>query len=363
VATVCGLPTSALAANVEVVVDSTDVTLESVGDGSHTAEVRLANLRDSAVMVAAGLTDDPGCAVDPEPDAVESGRSVAITLTLDSGCTVDGGANIELRLTPDVQPSTYVVKAVPAPAPTGTEIEWSILGWSALIALGVGLLAVGVVGGPIFWHNPKSRPEKLGLTTKLTSLGTNWSFTDNWVNTVTAGSGLLFTLLATSSLLEAVLGSAPKAGLTLMAVTGAIAAVLVGISPILVKVLGDDVAIPTIGGTLLAALVTLIGSIGQITVVTWQAADLVTSWVSYPIGVLGVLVGATVFFYAIRALRQYIADGVKVLERTYPDVMKAAFVVKDAIRKAAGAPAEGEADDGPAITAPSAPVPSGNSML
>jgi len=340
-AAACILPTVALADNVEVLVDSTDVTLASGDDGTHTAEITLANLRDAAFTVTAGVADDPGCSVDPKPAAVESGRSSVVSLTLSSGCDVDQGADIELRLNPNVHPSRYVVKAAPAQAKT--EIQWSILGWSALFAAVAALIAVGLVGAQILRHNRKpAATDKLRLTTPLEGLGTDWSFTDNWVNSVTAGSGLLVALLASSNLLEAILGDEPKAALALIAVTGAIAAALVGISPILVKLFGEDVAVPTIAGTLLAALVTLIGSLGQITVVTWQTQDLVTGWVPYVISLVGVLVGAIVLGYAVRTLSRYVIDDAEAPESTYPDVMKAAFVVADAIR-AAVARAEGAA--------------------
>ena len=234
-----------------------------------------------------------------------------------------------------------MVKAAPAQAKT--EIQWSILGWSALFAAVAALIAVGLVGAQILRHNRKpAATDKLRLTTPLEGLGTDWSFTDNWVNSVTAGSGLLVALLASSNLLEAILGDEPKAALALIAVTGAIAAALVGISPILVKLFGEDVAVPTIAGTLLAALVTLIGSLGQITVVTWQTQDLVTGWVPYVISLVGVLVGAIVLGYAVRTLSRYVIDDAEAPESTYPDVMKAAFVVADAIR-AAVARAEGAA--------------------
>ena len=58
--------------------------------------------------------------------------------------------------------------------------------------------------------------------TPLTSLGADWSFKDNWVSSVTVGSGVLVALLAASNVLQAVLGFEPKAALTLMAVAGAL---------------------------------------------------------------------------------------------------------------------------------------------
>ena len=53
-------------------------------------------------------------------------------------------------------------------------------------------------------------------------------------------------------------------------------------------------------------------------------------------------VGAIVLGYAVRTLSRYVIDDAEAPESTYPDVMKAAFVVADAIR-AAVARAEGAA--------------------
>lgn len=421
----------ARAAGVDVVVDSTDITLTSATDGTHTATVTLANIGSSLVNVQAGIPGDAGCTVTPDPASVASGRRAVITLTLSTGCETSKGANIMLNAGPS---TTYVLAA--APAPPADNPNWDILTHSFLAAFVIAVLvAVGMllymgnynrltpptetsggaapdapspgnapVHGPIpaatyeyvvtlvrrrparFSRTGKKResagssplPVKLehpsqvelilplgdnatierriyrtvsgkddfrrvgevtdnettkyvdswtpmSLGTELTSLGTNWSFKDNWISSVTVGSGVLVGLLGTSNVLQAVLGSEPKAALGLIAVAGALAAVFVGISPLLTKVIGHDLSVPTIAGTLTAAVLTIVGSIGEIFVVTWQGWDLATSWVQLAIAVLGLGVAAIILWYAVKSLWYWMKTGSRFAPPKSPDVSAPSF--------------------------------------
>ena len=120
------------------------------------------------------------------------------------------------------------------------------------------------------------------------------------------------------------------------------------------KWFGDDLSVPTVTGTLLAAFVTLVGAIGQISVVTWLGTELATGWVRWVILALGVAIGAVVLLYAKSALWYYIETGATVTPPTMPDVLKAAELVAAAIRgEAAGA----------APTVEFVPAPERNSLL
>ena len=175
---------------------------------------------------------------------------------------------------------------------------------------------------------------RLDGTTPLPGLGTDWDFKDNWVNSVTIGSGALIALLAASNVLEAILGSKPdEAAISLLAVTAALSAVFVGISPLVVKLFGEKLSVPTIGGTLLAAWVTLVGAVGQITAVTWQAAELVSRWwVHLGMVLLGVVVAALVLGYAWRALWHFIKAGSEDLPSKRSDALVAADAVTTSIK-------------------------------
>ena len=175
----------------------------------------------------------------------------------------------------------------------------------------------------------------LQRSTALVGLGTDWSFKDNWVSSVSVGSGVLVALLATSNVLEAVLGTKPEAALGLMAVAGALGAVFVGIGPLFVKVIGKDLAVPTVLGTLVAAFVTLFGTLGQVSVMTaqgWYLADRRIG-VQVAVVVVGTLVTGVVVWYAIAALRSYAKTALGFKAPPLSDTLVGAANIAAAIRK------------------------------
>ena len=112
--------------------------------------------------------------------------------------------------------------------------DWGILGWSFAAGAMAGGLVFIIEFGLMALRNSRGTEPRLALGTVLVGLGTDWSFKDNWVSSVTVGSGVLVGLLAASNILKAVLGAEPQAALALLAVVGAVAAVLVGIGPLFV---------------------------------------------------------------------------------------------------------------------------------
>jgi len=187
--------------------------------------------------------------------------------------------------------------------------HWGILGWSFVAGALAGLIVFFIEFGLMALRNSRGNEPRLTLGTVLVGLGTDWSFKDNWVSSVTIGSGALVGLLAASGVLKSVLGAEPKAALGLLAVAGAVAAALVAIGPLLVKVFGSNLAVPSIGGTLAAAFVTLTGTIGQIVALTWQVQNLANGTVAEALVAIGVLTGLVVFVYAARTLWYYLSTG------------------------------------------------------
>src|SRR5262249_44353672 len=88
----------------------------------------------------------------------------------------------------------------------------------------------------------------------------------------------------------------------LVAVASALAAVFVALGPLIVKAVGSNPKFPTIGGTFLAALVSLAGTFGLITAVAWQAAELTTGNFELGVVLVGVGVGAVIWYYASKTL-------------------------------------------------------------
>lgn len=171
------------------------------------------------------------------------------------------------------------------------------------------------------------------LDSPLASLGTNWSFKDNWIGSVTVGSTVLVALFASNDTLGAVVGPSAKPSLTAMAVAAAVAAVFVGLGPLIVKLCGPDLNVPTAGGTLLAALVTLVGSVGQIVAITWLTWDLEPGNDRLRAGIvaIGGTVGVVVLWYAAQALWYYLRTGAASAPSKKPDALAAAELIVAAI--------------------------------
>ncbi len=170
------------------------------------------------------------------------------------------------------------------------------------------------------------------LTTELTALGTNWSFKDNWVSNVTVGATALVTLLASSNTFGTVFGAAGTNALTAMAVAAGLSAVCVGVGPLIVKTVGSDLAYTTACGMLLAAFVTLVGTLGQISAITWEVWD-TTSNHTLQLGVvaIAIAVGAIVLTYAEQTLWYYIKTGALYVPAATSETMKAAALIAAAI--------------------------------
>ena len=245
------------AATVDVVVDSTAITLSAGDNGTHVGKVTLENLSDKVITLAAGIPGDGGCDIKPDPGALDPGRLTAATLTFSPGCDVAKGADVTLSFAPQVRPSSYIVKVAPM---ASTTPDWSILLWAFASACGLALLLLAAV---LVWRRVVKNGGWPTWSKVIPGLGTDWSFKDNWAGNITIGSTVLIALFAASNILEAILGAKPEAALGLLAVAGGIASLLVGLGPLVVKSIGDDLQTPTVGGAVLAASITLIGVLGQ----------------------------------------------------------------------------------------------------
>jgi hypothetical protein len=142
----------------------------------------------------------------------------------------------------------------------------------------------------------------VGWRKELPGLGTSWSFKDAWVANATLASSLLVTLLAGSDLLNNLLGDKGKALLTLLAVSSALAALLVGIGPLILKAVGRKVEMPTVGGMFLAAGLSMVGVLGQIGLVTWEVSRLLSPGPMVVVWLAGAMTAGLALTYAGRAM-------------------------------------------------------------
>jgi hypothetical protein len=322
-----GVVPHAEATTVDIIVDSSAITLSAGDNGTHVGEMTLANISDERVTLAAAITGDGGCDIKPEPTALDPGRRTMVTLTFSAGCDVAQGADVTLSFGPKVRPSSYVVKVAAAAAATPA---WSILLWAFTIAL---LLTLLLLLTAVWWslrRFPHAGSGWPGWSRVITGLSTDWSFKDNWAGNITIGSTVLIGLLAASNVLEAILGTKPEAALGLLAVAGAIASLLVGLGPLVIKGIGRDLQEPTVGGALLAAGITLVGVLGQSAAAAIQAWKLTSQVLPRVlIAALTALVAIFVFKYAIASINDWIEKAINPPpEKESPQVEAARIVAK-----------------------------------
>lgn len=181
-----------------------------------------------------------------------------------------------------------------------------ILGWSfivgAIAGAGVFVLEVCLIA-----TRNSGKTTKLRLRTALDKLSPDWSFKDNWVSSVTIGSSVLAALLTASGLLSTDSASSPPPpAVPMLAVSGAFAAVLVGLGPLVVKIFASGLELPTIGGTLAAAFVTLTGTIGQTVALIWVFHDVAHGATQAALEASGILTAVVILAYALRTLWFYV---------------------------------------------------------
>ena len=233
---------------------------ETEGTWSGTLEVTNASggVVELAVAAKSGLGDD--CAP-PEvsPDQVEANRVQSVTIEV--SCEVpDGGAVVVLTLGPD-EIRTVDVTLDPE---TSVEPEWA---WFLVVRdrsrAGPRARAGGrgVVGSPPGAGDRRRRPaameggdrprepetEDVDLSTPVTGAPSGWSFSESWASNFTAVLALLTALFGSADMLDAFLGEAPDGAEGQLLVAAAGAALLVGIAPLALKLVGPT-STPTVGG-------------------------------------------------------------------------------------------------------------------
>jgi hypothetical protein len=287
---------SALAVAGSIIINSGEIKIDTGDDGAKTARVTFINLADAPVDVKAAMPAEFGRVTGANRESLPARRQTEVTFTLETNNIPAGGVELTLQYGQDGADGRDVVNVLPG----GRGVDWTLLRNAFFIGLGASVLICLAM-------TRFAQKKKKGLDTVIRGLGTDWSFKDNWVSGVTAGAGVLAGLLGGTGVLKSIIGSDPgEDALALLAIAGAASAILIGLAPLFVKMIGDNSSEPTVGGTLAAALVTLTGTLGEIAVLTWQGAKLVSESVSPWLLVFGAFVFAVVARYAWVALKQLI---------------------------------------------------------
>jgi hypothetical protein len=286
-------PAVAHAGTVDVVVDDTDVTLAPTEDDGWDGKIAVTNVSDSIAVLEARVEGNAGCIVRPKPKSVESGRRADVTLTIAPGCDVGTGVDVGLTFDGLTPAAGYVLAAAPARQSTP---DWGVIPWSFLTCI---LLALGVVFAAWSRVGRKLNAPKFGSELAVDAA---WSFSDNWVSTITVATTALVALFGASDTVPALVGSNADDAVAVAAVAAAVAALLVALAPLLLKGLATDTGKPTIGGTFVAAVFTLVAAFGLTAALTWQIAAASSGAIRWSTVGLGALTGAAVALYGVVSL-------------------------------------------------------------
>ncbi len=322
---------------------------ETEGTWSGTLEVTNASgaVVELAVAAKSGLGDE--CAP-PEvsPDQVEANRVQSVTIEV--SCDVpDGGAVLVLTLGPDDN-RTVDVTLDPE---TSEEPQWGwflvVLAIAAVLALAPVLVVAGWWArlqvqktgddGLPRWKaatDPREpEPEDVDLSTPVTGAPSGWSFSESWASNFTAVLALLTALFGSADMLDAFLGEAPDGAEGQLLVAAAGAALLVGIAPLALKLVGPT-STPTVGGIALGAWLTLTGTFLQVLALVHVLAD---GPLALPATVLAFAVVLFLLGYAIRTLHQFFTEAFPTPGPEEPTTVSELLMLTTAVLEADGAAA------------------------
>ncbi len=293
----------------------------SEDDGTWSGSLEVTNASASTVELAvaakSGLGDD--CAP-PEvsPDQVAANRVQSVTIEV--SCEVpDGGAVVVLTLGPD---DTQTVDVTLEPEGT-EEPEWT---WLLVVLVAAALAAAApvvpvyrralrrplqkVTAGEPEWKAPVGNAPRepvvgtVSGSTPVTGAPTDWSLSESWASSFTALLALLTALVGSSETLTALLGTAPEGAEGQLLVTAAASALLVGMAPVVLKIVGPSSS-PTVAGIAVGAWVTLTGTFLQVLALVYVLRE---GPLALPAVVLAAVVVLLLVAYAVRTLDQLFSD-------------------------------------------------------
>jgi hypothetical protein len=295
------------------------VTGERGDDGALTAKLEVTNTGADDAEITVDARDDD-CEAEAAPTTAFDGRitTVAITLTCDEPATSDkqvaivvGELDVEVTMTVDEPQQWWWLLAVCAVA--------LVIGALLVVRLvretihGLEKQGADEQGRPDWEQGPSAPrprtpvPTPVTWESRLTGAPTGWSFTDSWASTFTTAVALLTALFGSTDMLDALLGSAPDGVGGRLLVLAAIAALLVGLAPLVLAFYGDDTS-TDVRGLTIAAVLTLTGTLVQLIGVPYLLRG---SALWFPALVLAVLLAVALAGYARLTLR-------RVLVKSFP---------------------------------------------
>lgn len=289
------------------------MTVTDTGGVSGTISVTNVS-QDPLTIRLVGQGDVASCVFEADSGDVPSARTVEVTFTAEACTLPDNGAQAVVVLdgaVPDEVPVILKVDRTHA-----VDLSWIPV--TFVIALALAAVTVLFVAR----HRPvvdlpdqpdpaaDAKPQvRAPWDHQLHGLGVDWQLS-SWASNVTVVATTFAAFLGATDVLTAVLGAEPKAAVAQILVGGALALVLLGVAPVLLRLIGPSET-PTVAGLLLAAVATLTGAVGQILVIAWAVTDagLPTS-LSVIVWCLTIALVFLLLYYGYRTLLFRLAKGV-----------------------------------------------------
>lgn len=311
-----------------ITVDTRGPALARGEGGRVTAALGFTNLADAPIELTAAPVDasDLGCRVTLAPARVPPAEHSDVTATIVPGCNVGQDGFDFVVSASEGTSSRGDFRITAAPKPSTSDPEWNAL-WAFPLVLGV--LALVVLGYFLI-----ALPGRTPVSQPLPYLEATWSFSDSWVSTVTVAGGLLTGVFGSTDVVTSLLGREADNAVALATVGAAAALALIGAGPIvLLATKSKSKHFFTVGGLLMASVVTLSGAFGEIWVVYRSGRQLDLGGWEDKIVVAAGLAAVLLAVYAARSLSATLRQGLDEPPRPAPsETMRAARLIVDALR-------------------------------
>lgn len=301
-------------------VGSSKLTVTKTTEGQ-SASASITNLTTAPVTVSlAPATPDGGCSITAAPTQIAAATSVSVSFTFPATCSIPAtGRDLLLRVGDAQAP-------IPAILDTALPLAWAELVWFLWALVGGVVLMMATFrhwawcgyddvkgvkdGEPSATDEevtppaaPAASPSPKGVDRPLPGLPNTWSFKDSWASVITLVTALFSGLFGASEVLKAIVGGADTTTpLATISVAGAIALGLVGLSTLLLQGLRTRAGENTVIGLLVASVVTLCATGGQLGVIVSVALNFTfPPVVHWGLLVAGIVAAIVLALYACRS--------------------------------------------------------------
>ncbi len=324
-------------------------------DGGFSGTLTLSNTTESSYpLTIEGVGDLDTCPLTVSPSTLPPYRTTTVKIATKQGCEISDGGEAVVLAFGDSADTLEVAVTEDATEAVGLSTLLPWFGWAAGASVAALLILYLSVIRPRTYH--KSQGGKLAyqaktkdgievwepvtaeltLGTEVTGAPSGWTFKDSWASNLSVGTTVFIALFGSEDILSALFGDAPEETLSRLLIVGAVAGLLVGLAPLVIKTMGSTTE-PTVGGLLAGALFTLTGVLGQILAISWilrkdeltdaEAED----WLPVQLGalvkdrdevaIIGVALSLFLLFYAFWTLRVLIIQAFPSPgdDRTSPD--------------------------------------------